>query len=1512
MQHATERGATGRNQQNLQQRTRPVIRLFVSSTFGDMKHERSALQADVFPKLEALCLKSGFQFQAIDLRWGVPAEAGLDHRTMRICFEELRRAQQISPQPNFLILLGDRYGWQPLPEELNSDEFHTLELAAEQLAKQLAGTDNNPYTTILRDWYRQDTNALTPIYVLQSRRQRLPDDKEGAHWKVMQEILWKIINHAYPLDKLALRFNVNGHSPTELPPRIVHFQASATEQEIWAGALGVPDASEHVLAFFREIKQLKECAEPKRIKSFVDFNETTEQIDTRLWEEQNRLKDALRIRLNRVSILECKANLVPAQNLADTPEWNITTDHLPSLCEHIESHLTQIIKRQIEEYWAETPPASLERTLRELTIEQEEHRRFASERGGEETFIGREAELEAIRSYLADDAPWPLVFLGASGAGKTALLARASQVFAEPYHPVVRFIGATPDSSDIYLLLGSLCRQLRLRYPRDEALPTDLMALTQELRAHFAAATVEKPLVLVLDALDQLSDPGDGSLLQWIPAGRLPDHVKLIVSCLSELQDTNPSNRPLAVLKSRSLPQDRFHNLDVLTEGEAWALLLERWLPRAGRQVTAKQQATIGQRLTSKACRQPIYLKLLFEKVRLWRSYDATPVLGEDVPTLLDNLFESLRLDHGELLVDRVLVYLTASRWGLAENEILELLFADPEYRQELDAANAKYGHRLPTASTRIPTAIWSRLRFDLNHYLVERTAPGSNVLNFYHREITAWIREHLVKQIAQMWNPHERLASYFRRTADPGGRDEWNGEMARALRELPFHTFASDNQAGGVALLTSLSYLSARVATGDAYQLAEDYALTTGLPEFLEWREFIRRHAQRLTDHPKMLVALVQHEGFPSAQQQVLSRAWRHSWLRSWEEPSPPGRSTPSGLRLDVEVDRQFRHGRVGAVAWHARLIFAVERLGVISIVDYRDMQELFTRVQIGKGRPVTVACAPDASSLLVIMEPGTAELHRCVLGADGRPLTSEVVARFDCSLPDSYDPVVEWHEGAYWMQIRSGMLARVDAATGNIREEPLCGKAPGDLGALLFLDGERRFVAVRQGHSTILGGTGGVAFRRVASQLCTACACGDHAVAFFADGHAAMFDVTEAPVEMVSIRTGIVCGAPGWDGKRLLWLKEMPPRASLHCWCPGDNEARSVEGGLKVFVAGLQIVPRAWGNDGAGATLVLTTHRVVRFHVEEGGAMREGRLVSLFGGVGWRAVRNEGQTIWLWDGQTGREVCLRTDDPGRLYCALDGRGLFYAAGVDGSGVILDLSDFETTPFDYQPLSLHMAVGDPEQGCWFSDRKGGIFYAGASPEMRLAATVEAGIGAGLHVCGDYLLWRGTIPHFYPDMGVDQARAFVFFRRGPGTDSPLEHIGERLFAVREGLCIALDYDHVRGKLVLLWQPEGQYPILRTATIEDFLADQFLDRELRGLGFLGDSRIAVSPDGSTLGIINSAKALVCVSMETGELAAELAGSLPFTHISPGGEGTSFWLVQAQDLVYGCTLEEPQNV
>ncbi|MFZ2141546.1 MAG: hypothetical protein WAV78_32260, partial [Xanthobacteraceae bacterium] len=83
-----------------------AFRLFVSSTFADFSAERDVLQRHVFPALDHYCAAKGYQFDALDLRWGVNEEAQLDQRTEEICLAEIRAAKQGYPPPNFLILLG--------------------------------------------------------------------------------------------------------------------------------------------------------------------------------------------------------------------------------------------------------------------------------------------------------------------------------------------------------------------------------------------------------------------------------------------------------------------------------------------------------------------------------------------------------------------------------------------------------------------------------------------------------------------------------------------------------------------------------------------------------------------------------------------------------------------------------------------------------------------------------------------------------------------------------------------------------------------------------------------------------------------------------------------------------------------------------------------------------------------------------------------------------------------------------------------------------------------------------------------------------------------------------------------------------------------------------------------------------------------------------------------------------------------------------------------------------------
>src|SRR5207247_1159380 len=137
-------------------------------------------------------------------------------------------------------------------------------------------------------------------------------------------------------------------------------------------------------------------------------------------------------------------------------------------------------------------------------------------------------------------------------------------------------------------------------------------------------------------------DADNGRWLNWIPSGPLADHVKLIVSCLSDRKSEDPAGEPFKALKRRGIAGQNFINLDALSEAEAHTLVFKRWLPEVKRGLNEGQQQRIQARLKTAACRQPLYLKILFEEARLWRSYDATPKLGESVPELLDAVFARL------------------------------------------------------------------------------------------------------------------------------------------------------------------------------------------------------------------------------------------------------------------------------------------------------------------------------------------------------------------------------------------------------------------------------------------------------------------------------------------------------------------------------------------------------------------------------------------------------------------------------------------------------------------------------------------------------------------------------------------------------------------------------------------------------------------------------------------------------------------------------------------------------
>jgi NACHT domain- and WD repeat-containing protein len=753
-----------------------VFRIFVSSTFTDLKAERDHLHDRVFPRLRSLCQKRGARFQAIDLRWGVSEEASLDQQTMPICLSEVARCQQTTPRPNFIVLLGDRYGWRPLPATIPAAEFEAL---SERLT--------DPERECLREWYRRDDNDIPPACVLQPRTGVYEDEET---WAAVERLL-----HA--LFRAALE---------RLPPVAAdrqRFELSAVEQEIRAGALAVADAKEHVFCFLRRIVDVPRDSSASGFVDLVKLDPT----DPTTWTSD-------RVSETRVEALkETLRRELPGHCFEYEVKWagsgapaGTTLDHLDKLGEDVYAALAGVIDTELAKVEA----------VDELEQEIRAHARFGAERA--RTFVGRADIIARITDYLAGAEPQPLVVHGAPGSGKSALLAstaeqaRAARATRGVF--VARFIGATPDSSDVRSLLFSVCREISRAYGADEGeLPTDYRGLAQGFPKCLALATADQPLVVILDALDQLSDTDNARGLAWLPT-ELPPHVSLVVStldgeCLEVLAN---------VLPNRLAPMTAM----TAAEGDA---LLHLWLSRAGRTLQDDQRDEVLGKFVKEGL--PLYLRLAFEEARRWPSFmpAARTVLSRDVPGLIHALFDRLasRANHGTVLVARSLGDLAAARNGLTEDELVDVL--SPPYDNEVLSDFRKRSPKSPAVG-RLPVVLWSRLYFDLAPYLIERSADGTSLLAFYHRQFhEAAEQAYLGAQDGS--ECHRRLAAYFSSQQLEYTQDDQRVSNLRALAELPHQQTHGELWPALLATLTDFRFLQAKATTGRQVQRVKNGEVT-------------------------------------------------------------------------------------------------------------------------------------------------------------------------------------------------------------------------------------------------------------------------------------------------------------------------------------------------------------------------------------------------------------------------------------------------------------------------------------------------------------------------------------------------------------------------------------------------------------------------------------------------------------------------------------------------------------
>ncbi|XP_011493787.1 PREDICTED: NACHT and WD repeat domain-containing protein 2 [Ceratosolen solmsi marchali] len=711
-----------------------IVRIFTSSTFTDTTMERNTLMAKCYPKLKDYCReKHGLEFQVVDMRWGVRDEATDDHMTTELCMREIENCQRLSMGPNFVVLLGQKYGYRPIPTYVLSSE---LEMLRTELYSQ--GMD----VSVLDTWYKKDSNAVPPTSILQPISSILKNFNNKRIPKLQQEdqaIWWDTMVKMQKLFRKGAQslFN-NGKFDKDT---MHNYFMSVTEREVINGILNVKNTKNHCLAYLRYINNIN-LQNLRKASLYLDI--LNRSLDN---EAAKLLTDLRDVRVpNKIE----SANLQRYYLFPITRLVSIIThsEYLQQFITHFYRNIIKLVDRAMKKEDSSAQGQIITEILQHL------HACNNSVR----VFYGREDSLDKIENYMLGNSDKPLVLYGEGGCGKTSLLAKSAGLANTVWLPgkkpvsIIRFLGTTPDSSALTPTLISICQQISYNYMIPfENIPDDLVPLTAHFKHLLTLATVEQPILLFLDSVDQLTGV-QGNKLSWLPT-RLPVNTKMILSCAAE--ESNPVTSRDYYLLRRMIDTDESF-IEVTALGEDLAMdIIRMWMKTACRDLNNYQWRLVANAISK--CSLPIFVKLVFAEICRWRSYTkpADTHLANTVMDSIMMLFERIEKQHGKILVFHALAYITAAKSGLSESELEDLISLDDKVLDDV------YQYHLPPVR-RIPPLLWTRIRNDLPNYLSEREADGVSVLNWYHRQFRDAAKERYFKNMNLATYFHSMIADYY------------------------------------------------------------------------------------------------------------------------------------------------------------------------------------------------------------------------------------------------------------------------------------------------------------------------------------------------------------------------------------------------------------------------------------------------------------------------------------------------------------------------------------------------------------------------------------------------------------------------------------------------------------------------------------------------------------------------------------------------------------------------------
>ena len=287
---------------------------------------------------------------------------------------------------------------------------------------------------------------------------------------------------------------------------------------------------------------------------------------------------------------------------------------------------------------------------------------------------------------------------------------------------ILRFLGTTPSTSNIQntmvSILKQLCRAFNISTEIVNKAATSKNILKEFTLNFFFLLSKKFPqhrIIFLIDSVDQLTT--SDYELDWV-LPNLPSNMKMIYSTIGTHGNILKNFKEKVFVPEKNIvPIDK---LDV----ELATNIIKEFLKNEKRSLSELQWETIND-MFENAKLFPLYVKLIFDVIRKWSSFDKPNSEFKkcrDIDNCIKYLFTSFEKDHGKLLFSRSIIYMSSFANGISESEIEDILSLDDEVLYDIFEFHAPPIRKLPIA-------LWSRIKYDLRGYMVEKEVDETRVI---------------------------------------------------------------------------------------------------------------------------------------------------------------------------------------------------------------------------------------------------------------------------------------------------------------------------------------------------------------------------------------------------------------------------------------------------------------------------------------------------------------------------------------------------------------------------------------------------------------------------------------------------------------------------------------------------------------------------------------------------------------------------------------------------------------